>query len=126
MPEDPEATLRELRDREPIFHREPGPGADRGTLAALVSDDYWEVGASGRRYDRAFVLDTVAARPPEPPGAWAVAEFAVRLLGGDVWLATYVLHQGERVTRRATIWRRDEGRWVALYHQGTLAPSGAA
>jgi hypothetical protein len=126
MPDDADAVLEALREREPIFHREP-PCTDRARFAALVTDDYWEVGASGRRYDREDVLDTVAARPPEPPGAWVVEGLAVRPLGGGTWLATYVLHQGERVTRRATIWRHEEGgRWVALYHQGTLAPDGAA
>ena len=122
---DPESVLAALRAREPIFHREP-PGTDRAGFALLVTEDYWEVGASGRRYDRAFVLDTVAARALERPGAWQVDDFAVRPLGGDVWLATYVLHQGPRITRRATIWRRDGERWVAAYHQGTVVSGGDA
>jgi hypothetical protein len=122
---DPESVLAALRAREPIFHREP-PGTDRAGFALLVTEDYWEVGASGRRYDRAFVLDTVAARAPERPGAWRVDGFAVRPLGGGVWLATYVLHQGPRITRRATIWRRDGERWVAAYHQGTVVSGGDA
>jgi hypothetical protein len=116
---DTDAVLAALRDREPIFHREP-PGTDRTGFAALITDDYWEIGASGRRYDRMFVLDTVAARPHEPPGAWQVDDFAVRPLGGDAWLATYLLHQGPRVSRRSTVWRREGGRWAAAYHQGTL------
>jgi hypothetical protein len=115
-----DGVIEALRALEPIFHREP-PGTDRAGFAALVTEDYWEVGASGRRYDRDLVLDTVAARPPEPPGAWRVEDLAARPLGGGTWLATYVLHQGPRVTRRSTIWRHEGDRWVAVYHQGTLA-----
>jgi hypothetical protein len=33
---------------------------------------------------------------------------------------TYTLHQLERVTRRATLWRRCSGIWKVVYHQGTL------
>ena len=122
MPDEDE--VREaLRAREPIFHREP-EGTGRDGFATLVSNDYWEVGATGRRYGRELVLDVVAARPPEPPGAWTVDAFEVRRLDGDAWLATYVLRQGSRCTRRATVWRRGDGAWVALYHQGTLADEG--
>jgi hypothetical protein len=37
-----------------------------------------------------------------------------------VYLVTYTLAQGERVTRRATLWERAAGGWRAIYHQGTL------
>jgi hypothetical protein len=30
------------------------------------------------------------------------------------------LRQGERVTRRATIWQRDPDGWKIVYHQGTV------
>jgi hypothetical protein len=33
---------------------------------------------------------------------------------------TYRLSQAERVSRRSTVWRRLNGRWQILYHQGTL------
>jgi hypothetical protein len=46
------------------------------------ADDFWEVGASGKRY---------------------------------------TLLQGERLTRRVTLWRRTSAGWKILYHQGTTA-----
>ena len=46
------AVLRELRELEPIFHR-PQYFASRSALARLVSPQFWEIGASGRRYSRA-------------------------------------------------------------------------
>ena len=30
------------------------------------------------------------------------------------------LSQGERVTRRSTIWRRTQHAWQAVFHQGTV------
>jgi len=41
-------------------------------------------------------------------------------VGADVWLLTYRLHQPGRVTRRMTLWRREESSWQAVYHQGTV------
>ncbi|NEA33331.1 hypothetical protein [Streptomyces sp. SID13031] len=54
------------------------------------------------------------------PDAWAADEFGCRELGPDTYLLTYRLRQGDRVTRRATVWRSSGGGWQALYHQGTV------
>jgi hypothetical protein len=105
----------ELRALEPIFHR-PELGRD---YERMTAPDFWEVGASGRRYGRAEVLDTLARRP-EAACDWPVGDFACRPLGASVYLVTYTLAQGERVTRRATLWERAAGGWRAIYHQGTL------
>ena len=64
-----------------------------------------------------------ADRAYDPLLGMTVDQFKARPLGNDVWLATYRLIQDERETRRLTVWRREGERWVALYHQGTLAPS---
>lgn len=114
------AILAQLRELEPLFHR-VAPGTSRDVFARMVSADFFEVGASGRRYDRDFVLDTLEARHREPiVEVWATREFDVRELGADHYLLTYTLAQGERVTRRATIWWRCESTWKAVYHQGTI------
>ncbi len=42
----------ELSGREPIFHR-PEFGTTRSDFEKMTADDFWEVGASGRRYSRA-------------------------------------------------------------------------
>lgn len=44
-------------------------------------------------------------------------------LAADVFLLTYTLAQGEkkdRITRRATIWRRSDDKWIIVYRQGTI------
>jgi hypothetical protein len=119
----PSRALVELRSREPIFHRVEH-GTSRAAFEAMTSDDYWEVGASGAVYDRRTVLDELERRYGDPRydplDGMEVSDFACRPAGGGVWLVTYRLTQGPRLTRRLTVWRRTGDRWVALYHQGTI------
>src|SRR5665213_635146 len=48
------AVLEELKLREPIFHH-PEFGTTRQDYEAMTDPQFWEVGASGRRYSREFV-----------------------------------------------------------------------
>ncbi|GAB3782607.1 nuclear transport factor 2 family protein [Dyella agri] len=116
--------LDELRRREPIFHR-PEFGSTRADHRAMTVEDFWEVGASGRRYSRDYVLDVLDERQRNPqPDPWETGEFHCRQLADAVYLLTYTLRQGERVTRRATIWRRDPEGWKIVFHQGTVVADG--
>jgi hypothetical protein len=113
----------ELRDLEPIFHRSP-PGTPRSAFAAMIADDYWEVGASGTIYARNEVLDTLEQRYANPDylpmAGLELDDFVCRAAGDGTWLVTYRLRQHARLSRRLTVWRRDGERWIALYHQGTV------
>ncbi|HEX8756257.1 MAG TPA: DUF4440 domain-containing protein [Steroidobacteraceae bacterium] len=116
--------LQDLRSREPIFHR-PELGTTRADFEAASAPDFWEVGASGRRYSRGHVLDVLEDRHQVAShlaleDTWEATDFACRELGSDTYLLTYTLLQGQRRTRRATIWRRSADAWKILFHQGTL------
>lgn len=117
--------LDELRRREPIFHH-PGFGTSRADYVRMTGDDFWEIGASGQRYSREFVLDVLEARLANPvdESDWESRDFHVRELAPDVYLLTYTLRQGERLTRRSTIWRRADGDWKIVFHQGTVVATG--
>jgi hypothetical protein len=113
--------LAELSAREPIFHR-PAFAATLEDFDRLMAPDYWEVGASGRRYNRPFILQMLADNPPvdaETVG-WRASGFALRQLGPDTYLITYSLRQADRLTRRSTLWQHTPTGWMALYHQGTV------
>lgn len=112
--------------REPIFHR-PEFGTTRDALERMTDAAFWEVGASGRRYSRKYVIDTVLARHANPtPDLWQAEGFHCLEIAPDNFLLTYTLRQGERTTRRATIWRRDGDAWRIVFHQGTVvAPPDA-
>jgi hypothetical protein len=112
----PELTgiLDELRRLEPLFHT--GHAAER-----IAAPTFWEVGASGLRYGRQYVLDVLRERATEPqPDDWRADDFHVAPAGADHYLLTYTLHQADRVTRRLTVWRSSGGEWQAIYHQGTI------
>lgn len=127
VPRDLGAVAEELAAREPIFHRTVD-GTRRADWEAMTATDFWEVGASGAVYTRQDVLATLDRRYADPYYApmegLAVTGFSVRLLEGDTWLATYQLSQGNRLTRRASIWCHDGKRWVLHYHQGTVIGGG--
>jgi hypothetical protein len=111
----------ELQAREPIFHR-PEWGTARADFERMTAEDFWEVGASGKRYSREQVLDVLEVRhaTPQEEGLEAFG-FHCRRLAEDVYLLTYTLRQPEdRWTRRATIWQRSADGWKIVYHQGTL------
>jgi len=112
--------LEELKQREPIFHR-PELGTSRSDFERMTEENFWETGASGRRYSRAFVLDTLEKRHAHPTeDTWETRDFHCLEIARDNYLLTYTLLQRERVTRRATLWRRTSEGWKIVYHQGTI------
>ena len=114
--------LAELSQREPIFHR-PEFGTLREDFDRLMASDYWETGASGRRYGRGWILDEMDRRYANGPyeDVWETSEFQCRELAENVYLLTYTLLQNRtRLTRRTTIWQRTPDGWQIVYHQGTL------
>lgn len=111
--------LQELRRLEPIFHRPEYRSPAQ--LEQLLAPDFWEIGASGRRYSRRYVLRTLAARAASPVAdEWQTRDFYCRALAAGIYLLTYTLLQGERRTQRATLWQREAAGWKILFHQGTV------
>jgi hypothetical protein len=113
--------LAELSSREPIFYR-PEFGTSRADFERMTTDNFWETGASGRRYSRKFVLDTLESRHRTPrENIWETTDFHCTRLAADTYLLTYTLLQdGVRLTRRATIWQNTSEGWKIRYHQGTI------
>ena len=60
-----QAVLKELIQREPLFHR-PEFGRNREDFETITDADFWEVGASGRRYSREYVISGVVKRYEDP------------------------------------------------------------
>jgi hypothetical protein len=119
------AVLEELKQREPVFHRLE-PGARRAHLQQMMDPQFCEVGASGRRYDRHYVLDILEKRfESAAEDVWECSDFHCVELARDTYLITYTLLQPrQRVTRRSSIWRRGRQGWTIVYHQGTVVEPG--
>jgi hypothetical protein len=115
------SVFEELCRREPIFHT-PEFGTTLADFERATAREYWEVGASGRRYSREFILRTLDQNPPVDAASvgWQSYDHGLRRLGPNTYLFTYTLRQAERLTRRATIWQTTSEGWRILYHQGTI------
>lgn len=112
--------LHELTRLEPLIHRAEY-GTTRTGYEALTAEDFWEVGASGTCYDREFIWSALEQRATEfVEHPWDASDLRCRHLGDDTYLLTYLLRQGRRLTRRATIWQRAGQGWQIIYSQGTL------
>ena len=112
--------LDELQQREPLFHR-PEFGTTRADFERMIVPEFWETGASGQRYTREFVLDELERRfSSDYRDEWKTSDFRCDEIAPDIYLLTYTLAQGTRITRRVTIWRRTADGWKAVYHQGTV------
>ena len=114
------STLAVLERLEPLYHA-AFPDATPADFERLVAPDFWEVGATGRRYSRAFALRVLSDRHGRPdPATWHTDDFHLQEAGPGLFLLSYRLHQPSRVTRRMTVWRREGDGWRAVYHQGTV------
>jgi hypothetical protein len=116
--------LVELKAREPIFHR-PEFGTTRADFESMIDANFWEIGASGRRYSREFVLAELERRRQHPSedieDIWETSDFHCLKLPPDVYLLTYTLIQNKiRKTHRSTLWNSTETGWKILFHQGTI------
>ena len=112
--------MAELLCREPLFHREEF-GVTREDFEGMTEPSFWEVGASGKRYSREFVIDTLTNRYKNlKRDTWHIEDFQCQEIAPHNFLVTYTLHQGKRLSRRSTIWRKLTGNWKIVYHQGTL------
>jgi hypothetical protein len=113
--------LEELARLEPEFHQ-PLKGTPRAALAAQTVEDFWEIGASGRRYNRRHVLDSLEERAAKERGrVWDYTDLHLRELAPDVYLMTFTLVQDAgRKTQRSSIWRRSPEGWQMVFHQGTV------
>lgn len=112
--------LKELVLREPIFHR-PEFGTTRADFERMTEEAFWEVGASGKRYSRQYVLDILEKRyANQAEDTWQTRDFYCIEIAADNYLLTYTLIQGNRITQRSTIWRRTDQGWKIVYHQGTV------
>ena len=95
-------------------------------IQALLADEFIEFGSSGHVFDRAAVITSLSSQAAFQS---RIDEFAVRLPAPGVALTTYrlsvwlVSDGPARVTLRSSVWVHRAGRWVLIFHQGTLAGS---
>jgi hypothetical protein len=98
-----------------------------GGLADLIDDEFEEVGASGRRWDRAAVVALLAVSSPADV---VIDTFDATPLSRTVVLVTYrSVARGPGAPApawRSSVWVRRRDRWRLRFHQGTPAAAREA
>jgi hypothetical protein len=102
---------------------------NRKTLEAVLSEDFREIGASGRVYDRDAIIREIAK---EPEGeVITMKDFVVAILtidhhGNDVAMTSYISTRTSpdgtviRRARRTSIWLHCNKAWRIRFHQATM------
>ena len=100
-----------------------GTRADPTRLRELLAESFVEVGASGRRWDKAAILDLLDAESASgDPDPIEVIDLHGRHLTDDLIQVFWDSHHAGRRARRTSLWQRDEAGWRQVYHQGTPLP----
>ncbi|WP_062072087.1 nuclear transport factor 2 family protein [Demequina sediminicola] len=90
---------------------------DRRYMDAVLADNFYEVGLSGRTYSRE---DTLELPPLDIDITFPLVGFQALAICDDVALVTYTSMpaRGRGVALRSSVWVND-GRWRLRYHQAT-------
>ena len=101
---------------------DPAVRADPAQIRALLAPEFVEFGASGRVFDRDGIVATLAAEGPRV--ACQARGFKLRLLAPGAALTTWRVKRDDGIeTLRSSVWQQQGGRWLMVFHQGTLAAS---
>jgi hypothetical protein len=117
----------EIRLLEEALHR-PEVRHNREAVEELLAEGFAEIGASGRAYHRAEMIELLVSESDDANDTKLLATgYSLRSISADAVLLTYrtfrVERDGsERHVLRSSIWTRRDGRWQLVFHQGTIAP----
>lgn len=96
----------------------PSVRRDRERVLALLAPEFTEIGASGRVWGRAEVVELLSG---ETDGAEPIEvhDLEGRALASDIVLVTWISARGGRRAHRSSLWRRYAEGWRLVHHQGT-------
>lgn len=78
-------------------------------LEQLLDSEFMEIGASGRTWTRAGLIEERIASPNIDEEL--IDEMSARYVTGDVIVVEYTTSTPTRVVHRSSWWRQTEGRW---------------
>ena len=94
-------------------------------VAALLDPEFFEFGASGRRWSRPAIIEMLASESSEGGEVAVALDVAATRIGPGIVLVTYISENDERRCYRSSIWRRTATGWRVVFHQGTPIPSAS-
>lgn len=91
----------------------------------LLHPDFFEFGASGRRWDRQTMVAAIGGELTDDE-APTVSEMKGVRLAEPVILVTYLTERPDRRARRSSVWHKvDDGTWRLYFHQGTVVTTSS-
>ncbi|MGY0491429.1 nuclear transport factor 2 family protein [Streptomyces sp. WG-D5] len=121
MEEDENAQVRAAIDGE-LRMLDPAVRASDDAVRALLDPEYFEFGASGRRWDRETILEVTGSGGISAADPAVVTGMTGTLLAPGVVHLTYHSADHGRRVNRSSVWRRHpEAGWRLYFHQGTVA-----
>ena len=108
------AVLSELMRREPIFHR-PEFGTARADFERMTVEDFWEIGASGSIYERAFVLDELEKRRSTPQNETWKPQRSAFEKSRPIPICCITTCCKASGRRRTTVWKCTEDGWKSSF-----------
>jgi hypothetical protein len=91
-------------------------------LQELLSDDFIELGSSGKIYNKQQVIDSLQN---ESSNQISMCEFNIKELTQGTVLVTYISEKlnpqsgNKNKSLRSSIWKLTDGNWKIVFHQGT-------
>jgi hypothetical protein len=100
-------------------------------MTALLADDFVQFGDTGNiSADKQAMVETLARNPFIRV---SLSNFQAKRLAADIVLTTWVgvrsdeTGQPTKYSLRSSVWKRTDGRWQIVFHQGTpCSPEQAA
>jgi hypothetical protein len=113
-PADPETVALIRRLEEALLVPEVRKSAAQ--IAALLADEFVEIGSSGRIHDKDQIIGQLQQESGEE-SLRTVSDFTARELADGLILVTYRIIETRTV--RSSIWKRTNSEWRMVFHQGT-------
>ena len=88
-------------------------------LNKLIADDFYEIGASGKTYDKKNILSRLPLEQNDDL-LGKVIDFEIYQISENLIRANYTLEEKTRRTLRTSIWKRQNDNYQMIFHQGIL------
>lgn len=98
----------------------PEVRCNRASLDALLHPDFVEIGASGRRWTRAEMIDHLALTANDSDVE--ITDMSAREIARGVVLITFTTRSAHRRCLRTSVWVGAGRSWSIVHHQGTPSP----
>jgi len=104
----------------------PAVRRSRETVDKLLAEEFVEIGASGRVFHRAEIIELLAEEGNDDGSSITADDYTLTTLSTQIVLLTYRSREtgsdgSVRRVLRSSIWTCESAMWRLRFHQGTIA-----